>query len=121
MPRQMNDGQAYPSSLVLYLSLGFTEAPAVHPTTIVSTLTVTLPVESTYTMNVLQNDCLVLLDRQSHNPPRCGVEEMTSPSCSTHSILRGYDPSNPHIVPFERCNYTHRSTDYTHCLREIVV
>src|SRR5438309_2416557 len=49
------------------------------------------------------------------------MEEMTGPSGSTHSILRGYDPSNPHIVSFERCNYTHRSTSYTHCLREVVV
>src|SRR5881397_29384 len=46
---------------------------------------------------------------------------MTSPSGSTLSILQGYDPSNPHIVSFERCDYTHRSTGYTHSLREVVV
>src|SRR2546428_13864359 len=43
-PRQMNDWKTSPSGLVLYLSLGFTEAPAVHPTPILPTLTVTLPV-----------------------------------------------------------------------------
>src|SRR5216684_9040824 len=46
---------------------------------------------------------------------------MTSPSGSTLSILRGYDPSNPRIVPFERGDYTHRSAGYTHSLREVVV
>src|SRR2546430_8872014 len=46
---------------------------------------------------------------------------MTSPSGSTLSILRGYDPSNPHIASFERGNYAHRSASYTHCLREVVV
>ena len=112
----MNDGQAYPSSLILYLSLGFTEAPAVHPTTIVSTLTVTLPVETAYTLNVFQNDCLSPLDRQGHNCLRGGMGQMTSPSGSTHSILRGYARSYSRIVSFERCDYTHRSTGYTHSL-----
>src|SRR5467141_5254966 len=46
---------------------------------------------------------------------------MTSPSGSTLSILHGYDPSNPRIVSFERCDYAHRSASYTHCLREVVV
>src|SRR6267378_5515052 len=46
---------------------------------------------------------------------------MASPSGSTLSILRGYDPSNPRIVPFERCDYTHRSTGYMHSLREVVL
>src|SRR6267143_6297575 len=46
---------------------------------------------------------------------------MTSPSGSPHSILRRYRSSYPSIVSFETCDYTHRSTSYTHCLREVVV
>ena len=52
----------------------------------------------------------------------CGaVEEMSSSSGSTLSISRGYAHSYPGIVPFERCDHTHRSTGYTHSLREVVV
>src|SRR3989442_15776039 len=61
-PSQMNDGQSSPSSLILDLALSFAEAPPVHPTPIPSTLTVTLPVETAYAPNVLQNDCLSPLD-----------------------------------------------------------
>src|SRR5213593_414631 len=46
---------------------------------------------------------------------------MASPSGSTLSKLRRYDPSNPRIVPFERCDHAHRSTGYTHNLREVVL
>src|SRR3989442_14981235 len=46
---------------------------------------------------------------------------MASPSGSTLSKLRRYDPSNPRIVPFERCDHADRSTGYTHNLREVVL
>src|SRR2546427_11244955 len=49
------------------------------------------------------------------------MEQMTGPSGSTHPILRRYTCPYPSIVSFERCNYAHRSTGYTHCLREVVV
>src|SRR5437660_12559779 len=49
------------------------------------------------------------------------MESLTNPSGSTHSILRGYDPSNPSIVSFERGDYTHRISGYTHSLGEIVL
>src|SRR5207245_9767049 len=51
---------------------------------------------------------------------RGGMKEMTSPSGSTLSILRRYDPSNLSIVPFERGDYAQGSTSYTHGFREIV-
>src|SRR5439155_21131682 len=49
------------------------------------------------------------------------MEAMSSSSGSTLSIARGYAHSYPGIVPFERCDHTHRSTGYTHSLREVVV
>src|SRR2546425_9466826 len=112
----MNDWKTSPSSLVLQLPLGFTETPPIHPALIPSTLTIPLLVESTYAPDIFQYYCLSPLDCYCHNCLRSGMEEMTGPSGSTLSILRGYDPSNPRIVPFERCDYTHRSTGYTHSL-----
>src|SRR5947209_8628224 len=98
----MNDWKTSPSSLVLQLPLGFTETPPIHPTTIPSTLTIPLLVESTYASNIFQNDCLSPLDCYCHNCLRSGMEEMTGPSGSALSILRGYDLSNLRIVSFER-------------------
>src|SRR3989449_9124087 len=49
------------------------------------------------------------------------MEKMTRPGGSTESILRRYPSSYPSIISFERCDYTHRGTCYTHSLREIVV
>src|SRR5207249_2174169 len=115
-PRQMNDGQADPTGLVFYLPLSFIKAPPVHPTTILPTLTVTLPVETAYAPDILQNYCFPPLNRYCDNRLCNIVEQMTSPSGSTHSIIRGYDSSNPHIVSFERGNYAHRSTGYTQSL-----
>src|SRR5881296_3717682 len=56
-PRQTDNRQAYPSGLVLELSLSLTETPPVHPTTILSTLTVTLTIEGSYALDVLENYC----------------------------------------------------------------
>src|SRR5947208_11403728 len=46
---------------------------------------------------------------------------MTSPSSSTLSILRRYRSPYPRVVSLERCDHAHRSTGYTHSLREVVV
>src|SRR2546422_10264294 len=61
-PRQTDDREAYPSSLVLYLSLGLAETPSVHSTPILSALTVTLPVEGSDAFDVLENCCCSALD-----------------------------------------------------------
>src|SRR5437867_7445842 len=115
-PRQTDNRKAYPSGLVLYLSLGLAETPPIHSTPIFSGLTVTLPIESAYAMNVFQNDCLSPVDRYRHNCLRGGMEEMTSPGGSTLPIPRRYPCPYPSIVPFEGCDYAHRSTGYTHSL-----
>src|SRR5439155_23287941 len=86
-----------------------------------STLSVTLTVETSYALNVFENDCLSPLDRQCHYGLCGGVEEMTSPSGSSLSLLRGYDPSCPMVVSFERCYYSHCSLCYSDSLRQIIV
>src|SRR5437667_2967586 len=75
-PRQTDNRKAYPSGLVLYLSLGLTETPAVHSATILSTLTVTLPVEAAYTLNVLQklSPLSVGLPLQRSSLSQCGAD-----------------------------------------------
>src|SRR2546430_10139402 len=60
--RQTNNGKPYPSGLVLDLALSFAEAPPVHPTTILSGLTVTLTIETAYAPDIFQNYCFSPLD-----------------------------------------------------------
>src|SRR2546422_4762124 len=61
-PRQTDNRQSDPSSLVLDLSLSLTETPPVHPTTILSTLAVAPPVEGSDALDVLENYCCSALD-----------------------------------------------------------
>src|SRR2546422_2393459 len=61
-PRQTDNRQAHPSSLVLDLSLGLAETPSVHSTPILSALTVTLTVEGSDAFDVLENCCCSALD-----------------------------------------------------------
>src|SRR2546428_12523349 len=79
-PRQTNDGQAYPSSLTLYLALSFAEAPPVHSTSILSGLTVTLTVETAYASNIFQNYRFSPLDCYRNNRLCSSVQQMTGPS-----------------------------------------
>src|SRR5947208_3760136 len=99
MPRQTDNRQAYPSRLVLYLSLSLSETPAVHSTTILSTLTVTLLVEASYALDVLENYCCSPLDCHCNDRLCLSVEQMSNPSGSPLSILGHYPCSYSRIVP----------------------
>src|SRR2546422_5209351 len=78
-PRQTNNRQAYPSRLVLDLSLSLSETPPVHLTAILSSLTITLTIEGSDVLDVLKNYCCSPLDCYCNNR-LCGVvEKMTSP------------------------------------------
>jgi len=107
-PRQTNDGQAYPSSLTLYLALSFAEAPPVHSTSILSGLTVTLTVETAYASNIFQNYRFSPLDCYRNNRLCSSVQQMTGPSGgSSLSIFRRYRCSYPSIVSSERSQCPH--------------
>src|SRR5437867_7386331 len=88
-PRQTDNRQAYPSGFVFDLSLSLSETPSVHPTAIPSTLTVTLTVEGSNALNVLENYCCFPLDCYSNNC-LCGVVKYVTGSIgSPPSIPRG--------------------------------
>jgi hypothetical protein len=106
-PRQTDNRQSDPARLVFDLSLSFPEAPPVHPTTILSSLTVTLAVESTYAMNVFQNDCCSPLDCQGDDCLGGVMEQMSRPRGPSSPVLRRYTRFCPSIVAFERSDYVH--------------
>src|SRR5439155_2319413 len=110
-----------PSGLVLDLSLGLTETPPVHPALILSALTITLPVERSYALDVLQNYCCSLLDCHCYDRFRGVVEYVTGSRDSSSPILRRYFRLYSVIVPCERGDDTQRSVGYSHTLREVIV
>src|SRR4029077_13191086 len=76
LPAQTDDWQASPASFVFQLTLGFTEAPPVHPSPILGSLTVTLTIEPPDPFDVLKNDDLPLFKRFSHYPLRRVVKQV---------------------------------------------
>ena len=101
--------------------MGLAEAPSIHFTTIPSTLTVTLPVETRYAPDIFENYYFSPLDGSCNNTLCSSVEQMTNPSGPSLSILRRYPCSYPIIVSSERSEYSHCSLCYSHSLREIIV
>src|SRR5207249_11371968 len=120
-PRQTDNRQSYPSGLVLYLPLSLTETPAVHLAPILSALTVTLTVEASYALDVLENYCCFPLDCYCNNRLCHSVEQVTCSSGSPLSIPGRYARSYPIIVPCERGDDTHSSLSYSHALREVIL
>src|SRR2546426_3571365 len=107
-PRQTNDGQAYPSSLTLYLALSFAEAPPVHSTSILSGLTVTLTVETAYASNIFQNYRFSPLDCYRNNRLCSSVQQMTGPSGgSSVAIVRRPISFFPLFVLSRKSQYPH--------------
>jgi hypothetical protein len=101
--------------------LGLAEAPSVHSTTILSTLTVPLTIEGSNALDVLENYCCSPLDCEGDDCP-CGVvEKVTGSSGSPLSIPGGYRCSYSPIVPCEGGDDTHSGVGYSHTLREIIV
>src|SRR5207247_7394059 len=82
---------------------------------------VTLTIETAYTSDLFENYRFSPLDCYCNNRLCNIVEKMTSPSVSSLSILRGYDPPGPMVVSFERGYHSHSSLCYSHSLREIIV
>src|SRR5881296_670508 len=119
-PRQTNNRQAYPSRLVLDLSLSLSETPPVHPATILSTLTITLTIEGSDVLDVLKNYCCSPLDCEGDDGLCCVMEQMVSPGGSASPILRRYSRSYPIIVSSERSYDACRSAGYSHRLRQII-
>src|SRR5438093_9973585 len=65
---QTDNRKTEPSGLILDLSLSLSETPTVHSTPIPSTLTIPLPVETPYALNILQNYLCSMFNRPPDNP-----------------------------------------------------
>src|SRR6267143_598433 len=84
---QTDNRKTEPSGLILDLSLSLSEPPTVHSTPIPSTLTIPLPVETPYALNILQNYRCSLFNRHPDNPLRHVMKEMTDHVGSPRSMF----------------------------------
>ena len=77
------------------------ERPRVQPSTIVRALTVTLPVEPAYTLDILLNDTKMVCDGVLDQLLRDVVEEPFCPLSPDVTVLAGYSTPYSVVIAFE--------------------